>query len=90
MLKLAFGLTDQLRYIMNHSVDQTAAISVSGLIVPLADTIGCVQLAKCSWNFKTFRYDVRFSHLKMNDVVEKIEAAVQVQANYVDHLQHDN
>ena len=75
--KLAFGLTDQLRFLNNRGVDICV---VAGFYVPVG--LGYVEKVSCTWENETFSHVITATPLKQEEVLPAIKAVYTTQAGY--------
>ena len=75
--KLAFGLTDQLRFLNNRGVDICV---LAGFYVPVR--LGYVEKVICTWENENFCYVITATPLKQEEVLPEIKAVYTTQAGY--------
>lgn len=75
--KLAFGLTDQLRFLNNRGVD---ICDVAGFYVPVGP--GYVEKVTCTWENEKFCYAISATPLRQMEVLSEIKDVYTTQAGY--------
>lgn len=86
VMKLAYGLCDQLRFIMNHRVPVNAITSVKGFIIPVCKT-ECVKVVECLWDNVSLSFKINCTMIQETDVWDTIVVVAETNKDHYDLIE---
>ena len=84
LMKLAYGLCDQLRFVMNHQHSANTITSVKGFIIPVCKTESRIEIVECLWKNSSLSFEIMCRIIQETDICTTIVEVAQMHRNHYD------